>query len=415
MSTRREHYLINFKYPAFTEESGSFCRRIRFIEGDILLTSTNEKFRMSPRTRVTFGLHEGTWPADADLFVPSDWVSLRQGSRGLVAEMELLSPCLRERATPLPSVEVIREWNVFLGAVRKFFERREFLEVQTPTLVTCPGTEPHLEAFSTHFQRGRENRKFFLPTSPELHLKKLVAAGYGPLFEIRPCFRNGEVSAHHQPEFWMLEWYRPGQTLEAIEKDCRDLVKVCAKALSVQGPERTIRCSMPELFKGHLGLTLTPRTSAEELIAKARELALHLSLPCDFDDAFYLLFLEKIEPKIDPKPLLFLRDYPPSQAALARLTNEGWGDRFEMYWRGMELANGYHELNDPVVQKERSREDLRKQKALGKEPVALDEDFFQALESGMPPTAGIALGLERLFLALTERNSLADLRLFPIQ
>ena len=130
---------------------------------------------------------------------------------------------------------------------------------------------------------------------------------------------------------------------------------------------------------------------------------------------FSLLFLEKIEQQIPTDQLTFLKNYPPSQAALARLTTEGWGDRFEMYWKGMELANAYHELNNPKIQRERSNEDLQKRQHLGRPAVDLDEQFFQSLESGAPPSAGIALGLERLFMALTDRKSLAEIRLFPMK
>ncbi len=126
----------------------------------------------------------------------------------------------------------------------------------------------------------------------------------------------------------------------------------------------------------------------------------------------FLIFMEKIESQLPQDELIFVEKYPPYQAALARLTEDGWGDRFEVYWKGLELANAFHELNDPSIQRRRSEEDLQKKKDLHKEAVSLDEEFFQCLEAGMPPSGGIALGVERLFMALFDIKTIKDLRVF---
>lgn len=411
----REEWLKQASYPAFIEGPRRSCRKILVIEADSLLLSSGERLRVAPGTRAEFAGHEGAWSEIGPEFRPGDWIGLERDAEGILRRILLLAPQLREFRSPKVARETLAEWNAFLAAVRRHFAQRGFLEVQTPTLVTCPGTEPFLDVFETRFQKGRDSRSYFLPTSPELHLKKLVAAGYGPLFEIRPCFRNGEISPCHQPEFWMLEWYRPGQDLSALRQDCLDLVRSLAKSLKKTVPGTGAQVSMSDLFLQETGIRLTPDTGAAELVRAARDMGLHVSDDADFDDIFYLIFVEKVEPRIPQDRIVFVQDYPPSQAALARLTSQGWGDRFEMYWRGFELANAYHELNDPIEQRRRSQEDLQRRERLGKSAVPLDEEFFRALEAGMPPTAGIALGLERLFLALTERKSLEELRLFPMR
>ena len=125
--------------------------------------------------------------------------------------------------------------------------------------------------------------------------------------------------------------------------------------------------------------------------------------------------MERIESQLPPDDLVFVEKYPPYQAALARLTEDGWGDRFEVYWRGLELANAFHELNDPIIQRLRANNDLKKKKELGKDLVDLDEEFFQCLEAGMPPSGGIALGVERLYMAFKNISQLSDVRIFPLK
>jgi lysyl-tRNA synthetase class 2 len=410
----REALLAKAAYPEFVEGKRKRCRRILLLNQDQMAFADGGNLKLSKKAQVRFASQEGSWADFHSLFRSGDWVGVHSGADGKVVFVELLSPRLKEKKEPSVSRETLAQWNLFLRTVRRFFDSKGFLEVQTPSLVVCPGTEPHLQVFRAEFRQGRSTKTFFLPTSPELHLKKLVAAGYGPLYEIKVCYRNGEISDLHQPEFWMLEWYRPGQNLQAIRKDCVELVRFCAKALGLKAPAKADVTTMRGLFSRHLGFDLRPLTTRGELAALASSLGISFSGDSDFDDLFYLLFLEKVEPKIDSKNLVFVHDYPPSQAALARLTDEGWGDRFEMYWRGMEIANAYHELNDPRLQRERSQEDLQKRELLKKETVPLDEDFFRALEAGMPPSAGIALGLERLFLALTGRRNLQEIRLFPL-
>lgn len=327
-----------------------------------------------------------------------------------VTEILLLSPNLLGSEYRLEVKQLVREWNKFWNLVRAFFQERNFDELRTPTLVTCPGTEPFLDPFKTEFVVGSHKENLFLPTSPELHLKKCLAMGWETIFEMRPCFRNGEVSDHHQPEFYMLEWYRAFANMDAIKEDVRALVEeICPVYRSHQWSH----LSMADLFKKYLNFELKPDTTVEELVALAQKAQVDVSRAVDFDEVFFFLFLEKIEPHLKDYDCLFLHGYPPSQAALARLTPGGWGDRFEFYIRGLEIANAFNELNDPNIQRQRSQEDLEKKQIYGKAEISLDGEFFRGLEGGMPPSCGIALGLDRLFMALHNVKDIRAFRLFP--
>jgi lysyl-tRNA synthetase class 2 len=274
--------------------------------------------------------------------------------------------------------------------------------------------EVELQPFSTEHNWGAQKNRLFLPTSPEIHLKKLLTMGWSEIFEIKKCFRNEELSAHHEPEFWMLEWYRAYSHLEAIVEDVEALILYLSeKGFVVGQPEPLERRSVAELFLQHYNFHLTPKTTYQEL----RELAYSHSLPVteeeSWDDIFHLLFLLKIEREFGETGPIIVFNYPPSQAALARLTEDGWADRFEVYWRGLELGNAFHELNDPVEQRRRWLKDYQLRQLKGRTQVPIDEEFLQGLEHGMPPSGGIAIGVERLFLACQGLCDLNEVVQFP--
>lgn len=328
-------------------------------------------------------------------------------------EILLLAPQLKSLPARSWDKSLLKQWGHYLTALREFFVSQGFVELRTPTLVPCPGTEPNLDIFSTELKVGSRRQKLYLPTSPELHLKKALALGADKIFEIAPCFRNGEVTERHQPEFLMLEWYRAYDHLSTIKKDMSSLVQTLAQALGVSAPDQVVSYSVAELFKIHCDFDLRPETSKEELKALAEKLSVDVRSAESIDDFFFLIFMEKIESQLPYDQLVFVEKYPPYQAALARLTSDGWGDRFEAYWKGMELCNAFHELNDPHIQRLRSAEDLQKKAEMNKDPVALDQEFFQCLEAGLPPSGGIALGVERLFMALSNISHISQLRIFP--
>lgn len=344
-----------------------------------------------------------------DLLHPGDLVAVApQG------EVTLLAPALRSLPPREWQLSTLRLWQEFIYQVREFFRERGFTEIETPGLVPCPGTEPSLDVFKTELVLGSRRETLYLPTSPELHLKKALALGAEKIFEIKNCYRNGEVTLHHQPEFTMIEWYRAFDTLEAIRRDVEELISyVVEKIPSLQGPRGVDRFSLAQLFQKYCGFDFKPTTSQGELKDLAKKLKVDVGSATQIDDYFFLIFLEKIESQLPVERVTFVEKYPPYQAALARLTEEGWGDRFEVYWQGLEIANAFHELNNPQIQKARFAEDLAKKRAMKKEEFPLDAEFMQCLEAGMPPSGGIALGLERLFMALTGLKTISETRLFP--
>lgn len=330
-----------------------------------------------------------------------------------VNEILLLAPQKSALPARIYNKEILQQWGMYIQGLRDFFRSRDFIELHTPSLVICPGTEPSLDVFATELKVGSRAKKLYLPTSPELHLKKALALGAEKIFEIAPCYRNGEITERHQPEFLMLEWYRSFDNLMSIKKDVEELVSTLARILKLSGPQRVRSYSVAELFKMYCDFDFRPDTTKDELKALADKLGVDVHSAESIDDFFFLLFMDKIESQLPSEELIFVEKYPPYQAALARMTAEGWGDRFEVYWKGLELANAFHELNHPEIQRLRSAEDLAKKKDLHKDVVSLDEEFFQCLEAGMPPSGGIALGVERLFMALTNTDRISELRVFP--
>lgn len=332
-------------------------------------------------------------------------------------------------------------WLHFLQDVRRFFLQQTFIEAQTPTLVECPGTEPSLNPVRTNAEVY--SLPAYLPTSPELHLKRLLALGWSRIFEIKNCFRNQEYSDHHRIEFTMLEWYRSYQQLSAIEEDVIALIhflqqagwvqrgedKSISKADATQNKVETVqeagnsgtapdgmpkvqKTTISELFQSLLNIKLLPQTTFEELHRQLIGLGFSPPAASHFNDLFHWTWVDLIEPRLDPDILFFVRDFPPSQAAMAELTASGWADRFEVYWQGLELANAFQELRSPLLQQQRFSDDLAERARLGTDFIPLDKDFVQVLQAGMPPAAGIALGVERLFMACLGVKDIKDLRLF---
>lgn len=322
----------------------------------------------------------------------------------------LLAPNLTSRVAQSEQWHEHKKWQEFLEKVRSFFKEKSFQDVKTPVLVVCPGTEPSLEVFETEFRLNSKTTKYFLPTSPELNLKKLLCEGAEKIFEIACVFRNGEKTNRHAPEFTMLEWYRAFAGLNSIKMDVIELVQTMAEDLKVDKPQAILSFTVFELFKTYCDFDLKPETSLGELKELADRLAIDVTAATCIDDYFYLIFIDKIENKWPQDCLVFVEKYPPYQAALARLGGDGWAERFEVYWRGFELGNAFYELNDPVIQRQRALEDLEKKKAQGKTQINLDDNFFSALEFGLPPSSGIAMGLERLYMALTNTNDISALK-----
>lgn len=324
----------------------------------------------------------------------------------------------------------------FVKRVHDFFLERGLHPVLTPTLVRCPGLEPSLEPFATEVTKGRLKTTAYLPTSPEIHLKKAMARGWTDIFEIKTCFRRGEFSSHHENEFLMLEWYRAFADLVMIEEDLRQLVATLAAEGWVSGGEdseiagpaangagRRSSASPPSiqvtdfarLFREILKFELAPRTTQQELRELCDRLSLYNAADDSFNDLFHRLLIDRIEPHLALQGPTIVRRFPPSQAALAKLDENGWADRFEFYWRGLEIANAFNEVVDPDEQLRRWEQEQVERRRLGTSPLPIDEEMIEALRRGIPPSGGIALGMERLYMACAGVRDIQELRLFSAE
>jgi lysyl-tRNA synthetase class 2 len=309
-----------------------------------------------------------------------------------------------------------------MQTVRDWFRERGFVEADTPLLVASGAVEPALDPFAV---RGRHFTGQ-LPTSPEFQLKRLLSEYDADLFEISRAFRDEPVSATHQPEFAMLEWYRSGRDYEALMEDCDGLLRTLGDWMAVRFPENR---SLPELFRleyatveavfrRHANLELAdflPPAPADRLIAEARRRG-HLSAaPAGWDDAYFSIFLAEIEGKLGRSGPLLLHDYPAAQAALARLKpdNQRWAERVELYLNGVELGNGFSELTDAAEQRRRVNHANAEREARGEPTHPAPQNLFAALDRGLPPCAGMAIGLDRLYLLITGCGSLGDVRFLP--
>jgi lysyl-tRNA synthetase class 2 len=297
-------------------------------------------------------------------------------------------------------------WNQYLKRVRSYFDQNGFLEVNTPTLVKSPGSEPFLDFFETQEIWGQQSQKKYLPASPEISLKKLLGYNLGNIYEIRTCFRNQECSPIHRTEFFLLEWYSPELDLFQLIQQSFDFIKYVATG-SLELPEKPKCLRIQDLFQMLCQFDLTPSTSSKDLFLLAKKQGLSVEESWGFDDLFHLLMIEKVEPYLKSQNLVFVTHYPPSQAALSKLDEMGWAERFEIYINGIELANAYRELIDPVEQVNRYKKDNRQRVLLGRPEVPLDFEFILALQKGLPdPVSGIAFGLERFFMILNQEESI---------
>ena len=280
----------------------------------------------------------------------------------------------------------------------------------------APGQEVHLEAFPAG-RDGRGGR--YLITSPEYHMKRLVAAGSGPIFQICRAFRAEEAGAHHQPEFTIVEWYRPGEPLAAVAADCEALLRAAAGAAGTEArPPVALdapfeRATVRELMLRHAGIELAGDETVEVLAARAKAAGVEIGGAREWDDVFFQIFLDRIERHLGQTRPTFVFDWPAPLAALARRLphDPRLADRFELYAGGLELANAFGELTDPVEQRERFVEESERRRELGRMVYPLDEKLLAALGE-MPPTAGIALGFDRLVMLVLGAADIGDVIAF---
>lgn len=304
-------------------------------------------------------------------------------------------------------------------AVRAFFNDRDYLEVETPYAVPAPGEEVHLRAFATardHSDGRREN--LWLHTSPEFAMKRLLVAQAGPIFQFARVWRNGEGSALHAPEFTMLEWYRPGASLNDLIGETSALLRAVLPAVVrcrgiTTDLSRFERLTVAEAFGRYAGVDLLAIGEDAPALAAAAETRLRDGET--WEDLFFRLLLERIEPNLGRHHPTFLTHWPAAQAALARRDpmDPRVAERFELFVCGIELANAFVELTDPIEQRARFMAERERRHAMYGPDWALDEDFLAALEHGMPPSAGIALGFDRLAMIASGADRIGQVLWLP--
>ncbi|KQN43598.1 poxB regulator PoxA [Serratia sp. Leaf50] len=314
---------------------------------------------------------------------------------------------------PSASIANLLKRAAILAEIRRFFSDRGVLEVETPAMGQATITDIHLFPFETRFvgPGAAEGMTLYLMTSPEYHMKRLLTAGSGPIFQMGKSFRNEEAGRYHNPEFTMLEWYRPRYDMYRLMNEVDDLLQ---QILDCDTAETV---SYQQVFIRHLEVD---PLSADK--AQLREVAAKLDLSNiadeeeDRDTLLQLLFAMGVEPHIGRDKPTFVYHFPATQASLAEISTEDHrvAERFEVYYKGVELANGFRELTDGREQRQRFEQDNRKRAARGLPQHPIDNNLLAALEQGMPECSGVALGVDRLIMIALGAESLADVLAFPV-
>ena len=309
---------------------------------------------------------------------------------------------------PSISVENLKRRAQLLADVRLFFAQQGVLEVETPILSSAAPTAPYLESFKTDYiPIGTSlQQTYYLQTSPEFAMKRLLAADVGSIYQIAKVFRNGERGRLHSPEFTMLEWYRPDLTFTQL------MDEVSALVVFVAGFSKAIRVSYATIFEQYVGIDVFS-CSDQQLCSVGLEKipSLMRDTVLERDGWLELLMSEVVEPKLaDFDRPVMVYDFPASQAQLAKIQTDEQGHevaaRFELYAGGLELANGYDELLEPDELRHRFEQDNQQRQVLGKPLMPLDEHLLAAMTSGLPQCVGVALGLDRLLLAMLDGDNI---------
>lgn len=323
---------------------------------------------------------------------------------------------------PTASLPALQARAAMLAQLRAFFAERSVLEVETPVLSSAAVTDPQLRSFVTgyHGPAGPDDGRLYLHTSPEFPMKRLLAAGSGPIYQVCRVFRDGEAGRRHNPEFTLLEWYRPGFDHHALMDEVDALVRRLLPSELDLGP--TQRLSYAEAFQRHADVD--PHTAeTTDLVRRAEAAGVGgaTGLAADDRDGWLdLLLVTLVEPQLGRGSPCFVYDYPVSQASLARVRAPGAdggaavAERFELYLEGVELANGFHELADAGEQARRFALDLAERRRHGEAAVPMDDRLLAALNAGLPPCSGVALGLDRLLMLALGADSIDQVLAFPV-
>lgn len=314
---------------------------------------------------------------------------------------------------PTASIDTLRLRAEVISQIRAFFNEKNVLEVETPSLSAATVTDVHLHCFETLFHSPIEPDaiRLYMQTSPEYAMKRLLCHGSGAIFQICKAFRNEEAGQFHNPEFTMLEWYQPNYSDVDLMNEIDALLNV------VLGTSRSDRISYKDAFLRHLNIDPLTCTLAQ-LVALCEQLGYHeiVENEQNRETLLQLLFSQHVEPEIGQQEPCFVFDFPASQAALARIKpeNHSVASRFELYFRGIELANGFHELSDPAEQRARFEQDNRLRESMGLKAMPIDSRLLAGLANGLPDCSGVALGVDRLIMLASGKENIADVMAFSI-
>ena len=304
--------------------------------------------------------------------------------------------------------------------LREFFWSQGFTEVDTPNIVKLPGQEPYLSPMkvSVHDETGKEFARY-LHTSPEYTMKKMLATGWDKIFSVCKCYRDYEsLGGTHEPEFMMVEWYRTNADFVILMEDVEALFRFLLQKLSANFQSisnfQFQKFSMKKLWKKFVNVNLDEYLTSEAMLGLCREKGYNAKEDESYEDLFYRIFLNEIEPKLKDMGGVIVHHYPARMAALSRLspTDSRYAERFEVYVNGLELANAFFELTDSNEQLKRLQEEQALRQKLGKDVYDIDMEFVEALKT-MPPSAGIALGIDRLVMVLGGCEKIEDVVTLP--
>ncbi|MBA6363885.1 elongation factor P--(R)-beta-lysine ligase [Colwellia sp. BRX8-4] len=314
--------------------------------------------------------------------------------------------------------EVAKSRGNVINEIRDFFKNKNVIEVETPSLSMGTVTDPYLDAFSTQYNYLdnsdiNQSQQLYLQTSPEFHMKRLLASGYGCIFQICKAFRHEDSGRYHNPEFTLLEWYRIGFDQHDLMAEVDELLSTVVKS------PKSEKISYQNLFIKFVSIdpltaTFNQLYEVIELQGKAADW-LYESDDCDL--LLQFIFSEIIEKNIGLSRPCFVYNFPIAQASLAKecVEDNRVAQRFECYFKGVELANGFNELTDANIQITRFEQDNSKRQQLGLVTKNIDENFIKALQSGLPQCAGVALGIDRLMMIALEKSAIEDVISFPIE
>ncbi|MBE1300975.1 MAG: elongation factor P--(R)-beta-lysine ligase [Alteromonadaceae bacterium] len=315
--------------------------------------------------------------------------------------------------TPQATLVALEKRAKLFAAIRQFFAQKNVMEVDTPALASAGVSDPHLVNFSTEFVSpiASEQQTLFLQTSPEYAMKRLLCAGSGCIYQLSKAFRNEEAGRHHNPEFTMLEWYRVGFDHWQLMDEVAELLNLTLNTQQVD------RFSYQDVFLSFLELDpLDANVSELQACCGYHGFADLVEQETNRDTLLQLLFSHVVEPQIGKEKPCFIFDFPASQAALAKINEQDprVAERFEVYFKGIELANGFHELQDATEQEKRFASDNHIRATMGIEPAKIDTHFLAALQHGLPRCAGVALGVDRLLMLKMDADHIGTTMAFPV-